>query len=73
MRQSKSYEKPFPQSYELPSTVDSTLYMLLTSITFLILLWLLDSLVESNRGSSQNPIPCKKKERKLSAYISGSE
>ena len=67
--QHKSFEKPYPQSYTLPSTAESTLYMLLTSVSFLLILWLLDTLVESNRGSSQSIIPCKKRQRKSSSYM----
>lgn len=50
IRQSKSFLKPFPQTYILPSPFESALYLLLTSISFIIILWILDNFVESNRG-----------------------
>ncbi len=68
IRQSKSYQKPFPQTYVLPSPFESAMYLTLTSIIFLFALWLLDNLVESNRGYAENMIPCESRKRKLSGY-----
>ena len=66
IRQSKSYLKPFPQTYILPSPFESALYLLLTSISFIIILWILDNFVESNRGYKENIFPCNRQERRQS-------
>jgi hypothetical protein len=68
VRMSKSYQKPFPQTYILPSPFESATYLTLTSLTFLIALWMLDNFVESNRGYKESFIPCKNRKRKDSGY-----
>lgn len=69
IRQSKSYQKPFPQTYVLPSPFESAVYLMLTSVAFIVALWLMDNLVESNRGYREY-LGCPKRKRKNSGYLS---
>jgi hypothetical protein len=73
IRQSKSFQKPFPQSYVLPSPFESACYLTLTSISFLVILWILDNFVESNRGYQSNLFSLSSQARRLSGYYEESE
>jgi hypothetical protein len=66
VQEMKSFQKPINQTYILPSPFESSIYLLLTSFSFLFMLWILDNLVESNRGYKQNLIGFRNKKRKNS-------
>lgn len=68
VREAKSFQKPIAQSYVLPSPMESSIYLLLTSMSFLLILWLLDNFVESNRGYRANLLSCKKKRKESMSY-----
>ena len=66
VRSSQHYEKPFPHGYEMPSPIETFFYLILTSIVYLIAIWVLDTYVESNRGYKSSLF--KKRTRKQSVY-----
>lgn len=47
----------FPaEPYEIPSAFQSYLYMLLTSVIYIILIWYFDHVISSNRGKPYHPL-----------------
>ena len=47
----------FPaEPYEIPSPFQSYLYMLLTSLVYIILIWYFDHVISSNRGKPYHPL-----------------
>lgn len=65
-RSEQHFEKPFPHGYVMPSPMESFIYLILTSITYIISLWLFDTFIESNRGYKSQL--WKRKTRKQSVY-----
>lgn len=55
----------------MPSPAESFFYLILTSIIYVVSLWIFDLFIESNRGYRSSPF--KKSSRKQSVYHMGSE